>query len=176
MKNKILSHNYSTDLPDFRNIEINVVGLFEIIDSDGKTNYRGNIDYNYVSFAGYLWRIIRINGDGSVRVIMDGDIGISTFNNTANMIKYSGYTYDKETSETNSTIKTYLENWYEKNLKKYDNYIAISKYCNDTSIYTGDINSTTSSIVYEAVNRLKILKQSTLICNSTTSSFGGEYL
>ncbi len=34
--------------------------------------YRGNVTNNYVKFADKYWRIIRINGDGSVRVIYDG--------------------------------------------------------------------------------------------------------
>ena len=34
--------------------------------------YRGNVTNNYVLFAGKYWRIIRYNGDGSVRVIYDG--------------------------------------------------------------------------------------------------------
>ena len=34
--------------------------------------YRGNVVDNYVSFAGYYWRIIRVNGDGSLRIIYDG--------------------------------------------------------------------------------------------------------
>ena len=55
--------------------------------------YRGNVTNNYVKFADKYWRIIRINGDGTVRVIYDGtsthtngqssmdrQIGTSTFN------------------------------------------------------------------------------------------------
>ena len=34
--------------------------------------YRGNVTNNYVKFAGFYWRIVRINGDGTVRVIYDG--------------------------------------------------------------------------------------------------------
>ena len=33
--------------------------------------YTGNPD-NWVSFAGFWWRIIRINGDGSIRMIYQG--------------------------------------------------------------------------------------------------------
>ena len=34
--------------------------------------YRGNVTNNYVLFAGFYWRIVRINGDGTIRVIYDG--------------------------------------------------------------------------------------------------------
>ncbi len=36
--------------------------------------YRGNVTNNYVLFAGKYWRIIRYNGDGTVRVIYDGTV------------------------------------------------------------------------------------------------------
>lgn len=42
--------------------------------------YRGNVQNNYVSFAGKTWRIVRINGDGTLRVIMNDTIGSSEFN------------------------------------------------------------------------------------------------
>ena len=31
--------------------------------------YRGNVSNNYVYFASFYWRIVRINGDGSIRII-----------------------------------------------------------------------------------------------------------
>ena len=34
--------------------------------------YRGKVSNNYVKFAGYYWRIVRINGDGTIRLIYDG--------------------------------------------------------------------------------------------------------
>ena len=34
--------------------------------------YRGNVQNNWVSFGNFLWRIIRINGDGSIRMIYSG--------------------------------------------------------------------------------------------------------
>jgi len=36
--------------------------------------YRGAVENNYVKFAGKFWRIIRINGDGSLRMIYDGTV------------------------------------------------------------------------------------------------------
>ena len=34
--------------------------------------YRGEVNNNWVSFGGYLWRIVRVNGDGSVKLIYSG--------------------------------------------------------------------------------------------------------
>ena len=68
--------------------------------------YRGNVTNNYVEFAGYYWRIVRINGDGTVRVIYDGtsahangeasedrQIGTSAFNSSMDDNAYIGYMY-----------------------------------------------------------------------------------
>jgi len=48
-------------------------GIFEMEDDYGTSYYyRGAVENNYVKFAGFFWRIIRINGDGSLRIIYDG--------------------------------------------------------------------------------------------------------
>ena len=107
--------------------------------------YRGAVEDNWVSFAGYLWRVVRINGDGSVRLIYSGttsnysgagaQIGTSAFNSTANNAKYIGYTYDNNGTETDSTIKGVLDTWYENNLKgNYEGYLSNEIFCNDRNI------------------------------------------
>ena len=119
--------------------------------------YRGNVTNNYVKFAGFYWRIIRINGDGTVRVIYDGtsahansessedrQIGTTAFNSSYNDNAYLGYMYGTTGASTyaethananNSTIKTYLDTWYENNIKGTTNeqYIADNIFCNDRS-------------------------------------------
>ncbi len=125
--------------------------------------YRGNVDNNYVYFAGYYWRIIRINGDGSIRLIYDGtsvhvngesstdrQIGTSAYNLSYNDNAYVGYMYgtagsstyeDTHANTNDSAMKTYLDNWYETNLlgTEYESYIADALFCNDRSF-----NSTNS--------------------------------
>ena len=45
-------------------------GLYELTTDDGVIYYyRGSVDNNWVSFAGYYWRIVRVNEDGSVKII-----------------------------------------------------------------------------------------------------------
>ncbi|MBP5204542.1 BspA family leucine-rich repeat surface protein [bacterium] len=106
--------------------------------------YRGAVPDNWVYFAGMLWRVIRINGDGSVRLIYNGHKGShageaalafsSFYNQKYDNRKYVGYMYDSNT--TNSTVKGYLDNWYENNLKSsYESYIANEIFCNDRSDY-----------------------------------------
>ena len=126
--------------------------------------FAGDIDNNWVSFAGYYWRIIRINGDGSVRMIYSGEdtgsvtdanrtgettqIGTSTFNEQYNDNAYVGYMYGTAGSDSyeethaninDSTIKTVLDTWYQTNLASYSSYISTEQgYCNDRSLNTTD--------------------------------------
>ena len=65
--------------------------------------YRGAVENNYVRFAGYYWRIIRINEDSSIRLIYQGTtptatgsaatIGSSEFNDSDGDSGYVGYMY-----------------------------------------------------------------------------------
>ncbi|MBQ4061186.1 MAG: hypothetical protein IJD46_04080, partial [Bacilli bacterium] len=94
------------------------------------------------------WRIVRINGDGTIRLVYDGTspvtnrtahtatIGATAYNTNANDPKYVGYTYDVNGVETASTIKGVVDDWYEEHLKDtYEKYIADSIFCNDREIY-----------------------------------------
>ena len=125
--------------------------------------FRGNVTNNYVLFGGFYWRIIRINGDGSIRAIYDGtsahangeasedrQIGTSAFNSSFDDNAYVGYmygtvstflslstTYEKTHANTNdSTIKTYIDTWYENNIKGTSNEknIIDNIFCNDRSL------------------------------------------
>ena len=123
--------------------------------------YRGNVTNNYVKFGDYYWRIIRINGDGSIRIIYDGtsahangessedrQVGTSAYNFYYDNNAYVGYmygtlgasTYEDTHANTNaSTIKTYLDNWYKTNIedKGLSSYISDTLFCNDRSVFSG---------------------------------------
>ena len=126
-------------------------GIFETTDEDGVSYYyRGSVENNYVSFAGYYWRIIRINGDGSIRMIYDGTVahpngesstdrqaGTSQFNQTYTDNMYVGYMYtsgDAHGLSTSSIIKQANDNFYTSNLASYINYIDTDAgFCGDRS-------------------------------------------
>lgn len=135
-------------------------GIYVSEDDFGTSYYfRGAVENNYVSFANYYWRIIRINGDGTVRMIYAGTsphengyddsstydtrIGTSAYNSSYNDNAYVGYmygtagssTYAETHSNTNdSTIKAYIDNWYQSILSRYSYAIADTIYCNDRSV------------------------------------------
>ena len=142
---------------------LNNYGIYESEDDLGTSYYfRGNIENNYVKFAGYYWRIIRINGDGSIRMIYDGtsahangesstdrQIGESAFNTGQFDNAYVGYMYGTPESSTyeethaninDSTVKTVIDNWYKTNIEDtgYSSYVADAIYCNDREISLND--------------------------------------
>ena len=98
-------------------------GLITSSDDNGISYYfRGKVDNNYVSFGNLLWRIVRINGDGTVRLVLDGVTEtIGSYYTVAN----SNYEFEK------SNMNSFLESWLHDNLSDYTNYIANTKFCND---------------------------------------------
>ena len=116
--------------PDFSKIAPNDTetdGLYMAEDDEGESYYyRGAVRNNYVSFAGFIWRIIRRNGDGSVRMIYSGKsvsdtadattIGNSQFNSKYWDPTYVGYKYNENFSlhENNRAINY---NWFTKTQK-----------------------------------------------------------
>ena len=84
-----------TSSVDFNDVETDPAksGLYKAEDDDGMSYYhRGVVNNNWVSFGGFYWRIIRINGDGSIRLIYTG---LKDSNHTGNnsAIKNSKNTY-----------------------------------------------------------------------------------
>ena len=91
--------------PDFGNDATTDEGIYSAQDDYGTSYYfRGAVENNYVKFANKYWRIIRINGDGTIRLIYDGtsahangesssdrQIGASAFNYTYGDNAYVGY-------------------------------------------------------------------------------------
>ena len=155
-------------------------GIYSAKDDLGTSYYfRGNVTNNYVKFANKYWRIIRINGDGTIRMIYAGtsahangyddsstddmSIGTSAFNSSYNDNTYVGYMYgtkgastyeDTHSNTTNSTIKTKLDSWYDTNIVNTGNekYIADAIYCNDRSVSSGTGIGTTAT-TYAAKTR-----------------------
>ena len=187
--------------------------------------FRGNVTNNYVQFGKYqndykvtrydsrynysstgniivankgdamLWRIVRVNGDGSVRLIYEEPqstdsgltgpfIGSGDYNSSRNNPKYTGYTYD---NGTDSEAKKVIDNWY--NLafgnSVYDKMVVKGRFCSDSSGYKlaseyGSPDTSTywfSSYDRLFQNNLNFAKDNapTLKCPTTNETFGGSY-
>ena len=141
----ILAYNTVNEtIPDFASTAATNEGLYKAQDDLGTSYYfRGAVDNNWVKFGkegtkDIYWRIIRINGDGSIRMIYTGttdpktdssvtgsngvymtgtgtQIGSSPFNSSYNKAEYVGYMFtasQQHGTSTSSTIKTAIDNWY----------------------------------------------------------------
>ena len=114
------------------------------------------------------WRIIRINGDNSIRMIYTGtsapdnntkvvmtestnssgyiratSTGMSKFNQNYDNAEYVGYMYtigEQHGTSKSSDIKTYLEDWYANytDLNKAGTKIIDQIYCNDRTASTSE--------------------------------------
>ena len=170
-------------------------GLYMMEDQDGKSYYyRGSVSNNYVQFAGYYWRIIRQNGDGSVRLLYAGtsanatgsglQIRTNAFNSTRTNPGYVGYmygnTFNSSYAETHanvndSSIKTQLDSWYKTNIvdKGYSDYIADSGFCNDRSLDSGNGVNTTADTFFGGFERY-VNHNPTLVCPQQNDLFTVE--
>ena len=270
----------SKGTPDFSKTATTDEGLFMAEDDEGESYYyRGAVKNNYVSFAGFIWRIIRRNGDGSIRMIYSGKktsdtgadvtIGESAFNEKSwdptylgykynedfslhennnnifytgftNTTKYNygtGYTFNEttkkftltgtikqltwkdnhdeivknqlyscletscnvickvtgyqndtrmtvkpisynskslttaQTNNTNSAIKTTIDNWYKNNLTAYTSKLADETFCNDRSISSGTGYKTDSYTFYGSYNRNADKRTPSLKCAQANDKF-----
>ena len=122
--------------------------------------YRGKSTNNFVQFAGMCWRIVRIEGNGNIKLTLYNRNGTScsttgnnlafipningtyttSFNDNGNDNAHVGYKYGTTGSTSfmpthypiyDSVILTQLKDWYDKNLRTYDSYIADTVWCND---------------------------------------------
>lgn len=53
--------------------------------------YRGSVQNNWVSFGGFLWRVVRINGDGTIRMIYSGLESSSSHTGTSAQIRTAAF-------------------------------------------------------------------------------------
>lgn len=171
--------NIKTSIPDFTKVATKTEteleddgtdnnGIFETDDpmyGTGKKTYywRGAATTNHVIFDNKCWRIVRINGDGSIRLIYNGVPSGTTcsgngvnvdsivlpgtkYNTSYDNNSYVGWTYTvgsqrpstnaSQTSGVASSIKTELENWYSSNIT-YKSKVAKGKFCNDRNMENG---------------------------------------
>lgn len=112
--------------------------------------FRGGVTNNYLSYSDRLWRIIKINQDGTVKLVLNEDASAEIYSLTSNEYQ-------------SSNIYNYLNNDFLASLKDVDKYVSDMTVCSDTvselskigcetklenqKVGLIDINDFTSSIV-----------------------------
>ena len=168
----------NSETPDFNQIATTNEGLFKAQDDLGTSYYfRGAVDNNWVKFGkdssgkDIYWRIIRINGDGSIRMIYTGttaptestkvvmtgtgtQIGTSAFNSSTDKAEYVGYMYQLgqqhgNKNSTSSAIKTTIDNWYKTTTLETDlktkSLVVDQIFCNDRTASTSNVTYSTTN-------------------------------
>lgn len=157
----ILKNNKVIDTPltsPGKGVAITNEGLIKESDDLGTSYYfRGAVTNNYFQIGDTMWRIVRINGDGTVRLVLNG-----IADNVSSMYVSGATSFEYKNSE----ISKYLKNWIQDNLMDYESYLANSKYCNDI---THDEHFT-----FQGYTRLQINQIPTFIClgESYSSNIG----
>ncbi len=128
--------------------------------------YRGDADKvnNNIIFNNMCWKIIRTTENNGIKIIYNGtptdgkcetqtgdatQIGTSKYNTSYDDNAYVGYMYGTAGSTTyvathenknNSTIKTYIDNWYSQNFDETTtNKLEDIVFCNDRSTKAYDV-------------------------------------
>ena len=193
-------------------------GIYTTTATDGNVPvyyYRGDADKvnNNIIFNNMCWKIIRTTENNGVKIIYNGtptdgkcetqtgdstQIGKSVFNENSDDNAYVGYMYGTAGSSTyvathentnNSTIKTYIDNWYKDNFDETaTNKLEDTIFCNDRSTkaydantigYTsmssyGDLGYGTNTTLYGAVHRASYYSKNpnpSLVCINQNDKF-----
>ena len=133
--------------------------LYKTADDLGDSYYfRGDVTNNYVQFGAYAegstvngttynsetsmyWRIVRINGDGTIRLVYDGTAKVengTTHNTIIGDASYNAEDY-LNVNYGDSNIKGVVDGWYNTHLKtNYGRYIADGIFCNEKEVTSED--------------------------------------
>ncbi len=129
MNNEINKTLYESETNVGRTLSDSSPIVSYINDNYGKSLfYRGDVEDNYLTFADMCWRIVRIQGDGSIKIVLQDKNG-SCSSNTSNgsgayigngyfgfksqsptVVDYVGCSYDSSTKT--KCIRTQLQNWF----------------------------------------------------------------
>ena len=190
------SDTYNYDYIDYPTLAECQTGV-NFDDYDSSYNYKcKEVVYAHKGDDMY-WRIIRVDKDNKIKMIYAGskapsentkvaitgantNMGFTAYNNKYDKAEYVGFQYTEGSQRgttTNSTIKTYLDNWY---TKYFNENIGTSRFvkttfCNDRNT-SSTWASTGSRVEYAPYTRLSASTPTpTFECNTAdviTNNFG----
>ena len=193
--------------PTFSKVATTNEGMFATNDNQGTSYYfRGAVNNNWIKYGkdssnkDIYWRIIRINGDNSIRMIYSGTvnpiseysvinsngvlmqttttgIGTTKFNSSSNRAEYVGYMYTTNSQhgyQTSSLIKNSVDNWFKNTTLNGDTNVVDNVFCNDRATNSTWQSSPRTTMNYNAYYRRN---NPTLTCenkqdNFTTTNYG----
>lgn len=147
-------------------------GLIQNSDDLGSTYYfRGNVENNYVMFANMCWRVVRIMGDGNVKLTLENINGACS-GATSTSSYYGDETYyyngSLSTPSFNSTnAYATLVNFYEEKFNASSQRVIVdSIWCQDFTDEGG----------FTYISDLRLYNQNpSFICSDSTGSDVNEY-
>lgn len=158
--------------PDFNSTAYTEEGIFSIDSDNGKYYYyRGIVLNNYVKLSNNIWRIVGVNPDGSIKLILESPAMITKYSNNVKYPDYTGIKYDTGFEVVNNEINNLLEEWYRNNInEESDSIIVESNFCNDSSSHTSG-----GKTYFGGYDRIRNGSSPTVNCPSTKNDFGGVY-
>ena len=154
---------------DSVNYQYNYIDYPTLEECQTGVNYGSTYNYKCkaVTYANkgddMYWRIIRVDKDNKIKMIYAGskapsestkvaitgadtNMGMTAYNNDYNHAEYVGFQYttgSQRGTTTNSTIKTYLDNWY---TKYFNENVSTSRFSQTTFCNDRNTSSTWTSI------------------------------
>lgn len=185
-------------IPTFSKVATTNEGMFAANDNQGTSYYfRGAVNNNWIKYGkdssnnDIYWRIIRINGDNSIRMIYSGTtaptsstsvvmtgagsaIDRSVYNSGTNYAEYVGYMYQRgyqRNNTNNSTIKTKIDNWFAGTSLKNDSNVVDNIFCNDRSTSSSWSSRPSSNLLYNGHIRNLSYSNASLWCENKLDKF-----
>lgn len=185
-------------IPTFSTVATTNEGMFAANDNQGTSYYfRGAVNNNWIKYGkdssnnDIYWRIIRINGDNSIRMIYSGTtaptsstsvvmtgagsaIDRSVYNSGTNYAEYVGYMYQRgyqRNNTNNSTIKTKIDNWFASTSLKNDSNVVDNIFCNDRSTSSSWSSRPSSNLLYNGHIRNLSYSNASLWCENKLDKF-----
>ena len=157
------------------------IGLYATNDDDGTSYfYRGAVENNYLSFAGFIWRIVRINGNGSIRLIYSGtstnatgsatSIGTSQYNSKYFDPTYVGYKYHENFQLKEDATQANYTNISDNNVYYYSDSYSFNE---ETRKFT--LNGNKISGTWESANQ-EVIASYPYTCLSTAENGTCDFL
>ena len=133
--------------------------------------YRGGVEDNYVNFAGMCWRVVRIEGDGSVKLILED------YNTTCNSSTYTGNWSDGNTYQFSydpnykadfvnysGGLADALKSFQTTKMTSYLDKLKVDDWCFDHNVVSTYSNG---EEYYGAYKRIETDKSPSLVCSGT---------